>query len=133
MVNTDVLSVLVIDDDPGVAMTTEWSLRHFGCKVKVTLQAGQGPELAQSLQPHVILCDASMPDLSGEELIELLKSNPATAHIPIVLMTGHSDAQRFSGVPFNGFVEKPFSPSKLFELLKRVAAGGDSEKVHELC
>jgi CheY-like chemotaxis protein len=133
MVNKQPLSVLVIDDDAGVATTAEWSLRHFGCTVSVTLQANQGVALAQSIQPDIILCDAAMPNLGGAQLIALLKSDPATAHIPIVLMTGHSDAQRFAGVPYNAFVEKPFSPAKLFELLQRVAAGRTSAKVEEIC
>lgn len=132
-VNKAALSVLVIDDDPGVAKTAEWSLRHFGCTVNVTLQAKQGLALAQSVQPDVILCDAAMPDLDGTQLIALLKSDPATAHIPIVLMTGHSDAQQFSGVPYDAFVEKPFSPTKLFELLRRIASGGVSPNVQEAC
>ena len=129
--NKDALSVLVIDDDPGVATTVEWSLRHFGCTVHVTLQAKQGLALAQSIKPDVILCDAAMPDLDGGKLIALLKSEPTTAHIPVVLMTGHSDVRSFSDVPFNAFVEKPFSPIKLFELLQRTAADGVPAKVEE--
>ena len=127
------LSVLVIDDDPGVAKTTDWSLRHFGCAVTVTLRATQGLALAQSVKPDVILCDADMPEISGAELIAILKSDPATAHVPIVLMTGHSDSQQFAGVPYNAFVEKPFSPAKLYELLQRVAEGGHSADVREAC
>jgi CheY-like chemotaxis protein len=132
-VNEGAFSVLVIDDDSGVATTAEWSLRHFGCDVKVTLQANQAVALAQSIKPDVILCDAAMPEISGEELIIVLKSDPATAHIPVVLMTGHFDAQKFSGVPYDAFVEKPFSPTKLFELLKRIAERGISPEIREAC
>ena len=121
--NKDKFSVLVIDDDPGVAQTAEWSLQHFGCNVKVTLQANQAVALARSINPDVILCDANMPDLSGERLISLLKSDASTARIPIVLMTGNCDTQKFSDVPYDAFVEKPFSPGKLYEILQRVVAG----------
>jgi len=132
-VNKDALSVLVIDDDAGVAKTTDWSLRHFGCAVKVTLRATEALALAQSIQPDVILCDAAMPDLDGAQLITLLKSEPKTMHIPIVLMTGHSDTQQFSGVPYDAFVEKPFSPTALFELLQRTAADAISPDAQEAC
>src|SRR3954465_5157152 len=97
------LSVLVVDDDPGVATTAEWSLRHFGCTVSVTLQATQALALAQKINPDVILCDAAMPEMSGVELITLLKSRPTASRIPVVLMTGHSESKRFADVPWNAF------------------------------
>ena len=125
--------MLVIDDDAGVATTAEWSLRHFGCNVTVTLQANKGMALARSVQPDIILCDAAMPDLSGEQLISLLKSDPATSHIPVVLMTGHLNTQKFSEIRYDAFVEKPFSPAKLFELLQRVAEKGISSNLRQAC
>jgi len=78
--------------------------------------------LARKINPDVILCDADMPDLSGPQLIEMLKSDPATARIPVVLLTGFSDPDMFSHVRWTGFLGKPFTPSELLSALRHAVS-----------
>lgn len=119
--NIRALSVLVIDDDPGVAKSVDMLLRRFGCTVTATLDSKHGVPFAQSLQPDVILSDADMPGLSGAQLIKLLKSDPMTMQIPVVLMTGVAEAHMFTHIPWDAFIQKPFGARELFELLQRTA------------
>lgn len=54
-----------------------------------------------------------MPEFSGAQVIEMLKNDPATADMPVVLMTGIADADMFSHVAWTNFLAKPFGPKEL--------------------
>ncbi len=116
------LSVLIIDDDPQIARLVATCLRSSGCILEATQKSKEGVALARKISPDVILCDADMPDLSGPQLIEMIKSDPATAHIPVVLMTGFADPSMFSHVRWTGFLGKPFTPSELLSALRHAVA-----------
>ena len=92
MGNARDLSVLVIEDEAGVAKSVDMLLRRFGCTVTTTLNSKQALPIAQSLQPDIILSDVVMPGLNGAQLVRQLKSDPLTTHIPVVLMTGVAEA-----------------------------------------
>ena len=121
MVNTRSLSVLVIDDEAGVAKSVDMLLRRYGCTVTATLFPKQALAIAQSLQPDVVLTDADMPGLNGGQLVKQLRADPMTAHIPIVLMTGVAEAHHFTHIPWDAFIQKPFGAKELFELVQRTA------------
>ena len=118
-VNKDGFSVLVIDDEVDVIRSIELLLHPYDCSINSTADPNQAVALAREVQPDVILCDARMPELNGAQLISLLKYNPATAHIPIVMMTGYAQVHRYANVEWTAFVEKPFSAEALFEVLQR--------------
>jgi CheY-like chemotaxis protein len=63
-----------------------------------------------------------MPGMSGAQIIETLKSDPATASIPVVLMTGFAGPEMFSHVQWTGFLSKPFSQSELIAALHHATA-----------
>ena len=115
--NTHSLSVLIIDDDPEVTRLITTSLRRSGCSLNSTLKPKEAVALARKIDPDVILCDAEMEDLSGAQVIELLKSDPATANIPVILMTGFAGPEMFLHVRWNGFLSKPFTPAELIAAL----------------
>jgi CheY-like chemotaxis protein len=60
-----------------------------------------------------------MPNMAGSDVFRALASDPATAHIPRVLMTGHGDADRSCA---DGFLLKPFEAQEMLNLLERLAA-----------
>ncbi len=74
-------------------------------------------EAARTYLPDVILCDASMPYLSGPQVITLLKNDPTTVNIPVILMTAVAEAHMFSDVPWTSFLAKPFTPQELREAI----------------
>ena len=126
MGNARDLSVLVIDDEAGVAKSVDMLLRRFGCTVTTTLNSKQALPIAQSLQPDIILSDVVMPGMNGAQLVKQLKSDPLTTHIPVVLMTGVAEAHSVTHIPWDAFIEKPFGAKELFDLLKRTAEKGAS-------
>lgn len=111
-----IFSVLVIDDEPDVLKSIQLCLRS-GVKLSVTTEPKKGLEMARTQNPDVILCDAAMPGLSGPEVITTLKNDPATAHIPVILMTAVAEAHMFSHVPWTSFLSKPFGAKELREAI----------------
>lgn len=114
--------MLIIDDEPDVARLVATCLRKSGCTLNATVKPKEGAALARKINPDVIMCDADMPGLSGAQLIEIIKSDPAIAHIPVILMTGFAGPEMFSHVRWTGFLSKPFSPAELISALRNAVA-----------
>jgi signal transduction histidine kinase/CheY-like chemotaxis protein len=120
-------AVLVCDDDLGIRTVVAEHLRRQGYEV---VEAASGEEtltLAGRQPLDAILLDLYMPGLSGWETLHKLKSTPATANIPVVILSVLSPAQRPGIVgDAQGWVQKPFHEDLLFAELGRVLeAGGE--------
>lgn len=117
--------VLVVDDDPSLREVLRLVLETDG---HVVLEAAHGKAALKAIQqnalPDVVTTDLTMPILTGEELIRDLRSDPATAAIPIVVISANSDAAR--ALHAAGLVEavltKPFEPAKLARCIRDLAA-----------
>jgi CheY-like chemotaxis protein len=112
-------TVLVIDDDlmMGELMAAVIDSAEFH-----TVVAGsgrEGVELAQSVLPSIVLCDFTMPGMSGEDVVRSLRADPRTAGIPVVLMSGHapSDLQYLAA---DAFLQKPFCTGEVLPVLRSV-------------
>jgi signal transduction histidine kinase len=90
------LRVLVIDDDETARYTILSFARRPGAEVLEAENGLAGIALAQSDQPDVILLDLMMPGIGGHEVLQRLKSDPATASIPVIVVTSRfiNDAER---------------------------------------
>jgi DNA-binding response OmpR family regulator len=115
-------SVLVVDDDPDVCDLVTYKLEQSGFEVR---RASDGDaalrEVAKRI-PDLVLLDVMMPGISGLEVLERLRSAPATAAIPVVMLTAkaqENDVERGFELGADDYVVKPFSPR---ELVRRVTA-----------
>jgi CheY-like chemotaxis protein len=109
------LVLLIEDFDDAREMYAEY-LHYSGLQVAGAADALQGLKLAEELQPSIILMDAALPGLSGWDAIKQLKANPATRHIPVLMLTGHvlGDAkERALEAGADGFIPKPCLPDEL--------------------
>ncbi len=121
------LRVLVVDDSSVMRAMIVRTLRVSGLPVASSVEAGNGREALELLERETVdlaLVDLNMPVMGGEELIDRLRLNPATAHMRVVVVSSdHTDArmQRLQrrGVPI---VHKPFNPGQLRDAI--VAATG---------
>jgi CheY-like chemotaxis protein len=114
-------SVLVCDDDQGIRTVVAEHLRKQGYRV---IEASSGEEtlkLAEQQPLDAILLDLYMPGLSGWEVLQRLKNTPATASIPVVILSVLSPAERPGIIgDAQGWVQKPFNENLLFAELGRV-------------
>lgn len=109
------LVLLVEDFDDAREMYTEY-LEFNGLRVAGAADAVRGLQMADELQPSIILMDAALPGLSGWDAIKELKANSRTKHIPVLMMTGHvlGDARdRALAAGADGFIPKPCLPDEL--------------------
>jgi CheY-like chemotaxis protein len=80
-------TIMVVDDDPDLVKIVRVMLEYMGFNVKC---AYSGPELFAGLdkqKPDLIILDIMMPQMNGLEVLTLLKGDPSTTSIPVILLT----------------------------------------------
>jgi signal transduction histidine kinase/CheY-like chemotaxis protein len=127
--------VLVCDDDPGIRTVVAEHLRRHGYTVLEANRGEQAIQLAASHAVEAILLDLYMPGLSGWETLRQLKDSPATAGIPVVILSvlppagaapGGSVVDRAQlAAAAQGWIQKPFHESLLLAELSRVLHIGE--------
>ena len=88
--------VLIVEDDPLAARMYQKALSLEGFEVESAIDGEQGVQKAKEFKPDIIYCDVMMPRVSGIELLEQLKQDPAIADIPVIMLTnlsGKHDAE----------------------------------------
>ena len=121
--------VLVIDDDPDARTLTARALRQEGCRVLEAASGNEGLRLAGEHIPDLIVLDLVMPEVDGWTVLSVLKDDPGTRHIPVVLQS-MQDA-RVAGLAQGAaeVLEKPVNRQQLAEALQRLAPPGRSGHV----
>lgn len=110
--------VLIIDDEADVVEVVKRMIEHLGLSAHGVLKGRRGLEWAREHRPDVILLDLNLPDLSGWEVLEALKKDPATRSIPVLMQTvmDREDLGRSRGV--SAWITKPFSIETLQKALE---------------
>lgn len=112
--------VLIVDDQPDNVSMLHDALDDAGYTVLVALNGPSALERAQQAQPDVVLLDAMMPGMDGFEVARQLKAAPATAHIPILFMTGLTDTEYLVQALAAGGVDYVTKPVKPLEVMARM-------------
>lgn len=86
--HTAIPTILCIDDDPDISKTIELRLNSFEVNVKRAFGGMQGFAIAAQVKPDVIITDLRMPMGEGDFVVESLKRNSQTAHIPVIVLSG---------------------------------------------
>ena len=111
------LQILVIDDEEDIRKLTQTCLEIMGgWQVLSACSGSEGLAKAQVDQPDAILLDVMMPDMDGLTTFQKLQANPATRHIPVILLTARgrsADPSLFAELGVTGVINKPFNPLKL--------------------
>ena len=112
--------VLIVDDVPDNLAVLHDALDESGYTVLVATNGEQALARAAQARPDVVLLDAVMPGLDGFEVARRLKADPATAHIPIIFMTGLTDTEHLVAALDAGGVDYVTKPIKPKEVLARM-------------
>jgi len=109
-------SILVVDDVPSNIEMVETLLSQSGIEISSAENGEIALEILNHLSPDVILMDIRMPGMDGFEVAERIKSNPATAHIPIIAFTASvfSMENIVSTGNFNSIILKPVNQAELY-------------------
>ena len=113
-------SILIVEDDPAIRQTVEYSLRRAGFDVSSAADGNQGLALAQEANPDLVLLDLMLPGMDGYEIARRLRSaNSDLAIIMVTALDQESDKVRGLDAGADDYITKPFS---MEELLARVRA-----------
>jgi len=115
---------LVCDDDVYTRALLRATLEGFANEVIEATDGEAALALARQRQPDLVLMDLQMPVMDGLEACRRLKADDATAHIPVVMLTGcreETDRERGEQVGVAEYLTKPFSPLQLLNLVSRLA------------
>jgi CheY-like chemotaxis protein len=115
--------ILVVDDSVPAAMVAQTALAKEGYKVLVAHDGLEGYQLAISERPRLIITDLIMPRMDGYTLLSSLRSNPMTADIAAIMLTGKAsdeEEQKALDFGFDDFIAKPVSVMRIVSRVKRV-------------
>jgi two-component system phosphate regulon response regulator PhoB len=115
-------TILVVDDERDIAGAIEHVLRKEGFRVLVASDGKAALEFARRERPELVILDLMLPEISGLEVLKLLKADASTRGIPVILLTARTDEiDRVLGFELGAddYVTKPFS---VRELVLRVRA-----------
>ena len=107
--------ILVIEDSPVLHRFIEISLRAQVVEVLFAAKGGSGIEVAFDDPPDLIILDLTLPDIDGWDVLNELRSNPATSEIPVLVSTGWEGAEISVRAHSRGaeVLPKPYSASDL--------------------
>jgi len=115
--------ILVADDETHILHVVSLKLRNAGFNVLTARDGQEALELAQSELPDLIITDYHMPKLSGLELCQRLKQDPATNGIPAIMLTARGYHLEPADTEQSGILRmlsKPFSPRQLLTTVEEV-------------
>ena len=108
--------ILIIEDESDVADLLTLNLRKAGFRTSTAADGTSGLQKARDDRPDFIVLDLMLPKLSGLEVCKILKSDTATSHTPILMLTAKAEEiDRIVGLEFGAddYVTKPFSPREI--------------------
>lgn len=110
-------TILIVDDEDDIREVAEMCFDIDGQWTVLTASSGRRAlEIAEKTPPDVILMDVMMPDMDGPTTVGVLRQNPSTSDIPVILLTAKvqaSDREQFSDLDIHGVIAKPFDPMNL--------------------
>ncbi len=114
--------ILAVDDNPDVIVLIKAALKDTPYTVVGLQDPLQAMELVQELHPCAIMLDVMMPDLNGWQLLNQLKVNPATASIPVMMITVLTEPTTGYVLGADAYLIKPFKTTVLLNTLRNLLA-----------
>lgn len=118
-------SLLVVDDDPDLLVLLEAHYRVRGHAVAAASSCQDGLASAARGRPDVILLDFCMPKMDGARFIQLLRGDPLTKDVPVIVMSAASSAwiaAKLTSEPRVRIIEKPFDFAELDPLIDELVS-----------
>ena len=116
-------TALVIEDNVDNMELITVILEKNGYKVLKAETGQQGFELAMETSPDFIILDIQLPDMSGLEVLQMIRSSKINGDIPVIAMTSFAmagDRERVIASGCNGYIEKPIEPVKVIDQIREI-------------
>jgi two-component system alkaline phosphatase synthesis response regulator PhoP len=117
--------ILVIEDDPATSRLVDYSLRHEGYQVITASNGLEGVRKALSESPDLVILDVMLPGMDGFEICHRLRSEPTTAHLPILMFSAKAqeiDKETGIKVGADDYLTKPAAPAEIVSRVEKLLA-----------
>ena len=128
--------ILVVDDERDIIELIKYNLEMEGFRVSSAYNGEDALRLAKREPPDLLILDLMLPGMDGLEVCQILKKEPQTNHIPVIMLTaktGEPDIVVGLGLGADDYITKPFSTRELIArvkaVLRRVKPGPQKEKL----
>ena len=119
-----------MDDEPEAVELLEFNLKQAGLEVIAAADGAEALRKARSAAPSLIVLDLMLPEIDGLEVCKMLRRDPATARIPIIMLTAKAaEIDRILGLELGAddYITKPFSPRELVLRVQKILKRGRSD------
>lgn len=124
--------ILIVDDEPETLEIVEFNLKQAGYGVLTAADGAEALRKARTALPALVVLDLMLPEMDGIEVFKLLRRDPATEKIPIIMLTAKAtELDRVLGLELGAadYLTKPFSPRELVLRVKKLLARGQPADV----
>ncbi len=123
--------ILLVDDEPDALEVLGFKLRQAGYNALLAKDGARAIALARDERPALIILDLMLPEVDGLEVCKILRRDPNTASIPIIMLTARAaEMDRVLGLELGAddYVTKPFSPRELLLRIKKLLVRNQSSE-----
>ena len=117
--------ILLVEDEPSIVKVVKRRLELQGYEVFTAPDGAEGLEAARRERPDLIISDIMMPKMDGYTMIKALRADPATARLPIIILTAKPKMQDlffFEGVRDMDYIVKPFQTDEMLQKVEQLLA-----------
>ncbi|MCL4786904.1 MAG: response regulator transcription factor [Verrucomicrobia bacterium] len=128
--------ILVVDDEPEAVELVEFNLKQAGYDVATAADGAEALKRTRTLLPSLIVLDVMLPEMDGLEVCKMLRRDPATAAIPIIMLTAKAaEIDRVLGLELGAddYLTKPFSPRELVLRVRKLLSRGRGKPEEAEC
>lgn len=121
--------ILIVDDEEPIILLLKTILGVYGYDSCDTHSPKSTFERVEREKPDLVILDIAMPELDGYEVCRQLKKNPASKHIPVVMITAlalEQDRKMAMEAGADGFILKPFDPRDVIAEIERLTSQGEN-------
>jgi two-component system, OmpR family, phosphate regulon response regulator PhoB len=119
--------VLVVEDEDNIALALDFLMTREGYDHDRIANGAEALARIRATHPDLVLLDVMLPEISGYEICQSMRLDPALADVKILMMTARGSAiERRKGMALgaDGFIAKPFELKELRDELRRLLGGG---------
>lgn len=115
-------SVLVVDDEPNIALSLEYLMKGQGFEVRVARDGEAALDALRERTPDVMLLDVMMPGRDGYEICQTVRANPSWAGVRIIMLTARGrmiEQEKGLALGADDYITKPFSTREVVERVRQ--------------
>jgi DNA-binding response OmpR family regulator len=121
-------TILVVDDDTPIRSLLRQELTDTGYRVREAANGKAALDMVRLEKPDLIILDVMMPEINGFDVAAVLKNDPATMDIPIIILSIVQDKERGFRIGVDRYLTKPIDTEKLFYEIDELLEQGVSKK-----